>query len=51
MKLATVINNAHQKLKSNNIKTALIDSELLLSEAIKKSREFVILNSNYNIME
>tara|TARA_Y100000591_G_scaffold322109_1_gene338000 strand:+ start:583 stop:1428 length:846 start_codon:yes stop_codon:yes gene_type:complete len=49
MKLATVINNAHQKLKSNNIKTALIDSELLLSEAIKKSREFVILNSNYNI--
>ena len=37
MKLKTIIKSAYQKLKNKNIKTALIDSELLLSEAIKKS--------------
>ena len=49
MKLEIVINDAYQKLKKNNIKSALLDSELLLSKAINKSREFIILNSKYNI--
>ena len=49
MKLELVIKNAYQRLKKNNIKTAILDSELLLSEAIKKSREFIILNSSHNI--
>jgi len=49
MKLETAIQNAYQKLKKNNIKSALIDSEILLSEAINKSREFIILNNNLNI--
>ncbi len=49
MKLKTIIKSAYQKLKNKNIKTALIDSELLLSEAIKKNREFIILNSNYEL--
>jgi release factor glutamine methyltransferase len=49
MKLELVIKNAYQKLKKNNIKSALLDSEILLSEAINKSREFIILNSNYYV--
>ena len=51
MNLETIINSAYQDLKKNNIKSALIDSEILLSQAINKSREFIILNSNYNISE
>jgi release factor glutamine methyltransferase len=49
MRLGIAINNASQKLKTNNIKSALIDSELLLSKAINKSREFIILNSKHDI--
>ena len=49
MKLEKVINDAYEKLKKNNIKSALLDSELLLSKALNKSREFIILNSKYNI--
>ena len=33
------------KIKKNNIKTAMLDSELLIANVIKKDREFVILNS------
>ena len=51
MRLETVIDKAFKELKKNNIESALLDSELLLSTAIKKSREFVILNSKYNIKE
>jgi release factor glutamine methyltransferase len=51
MKLETVINSAYQKLKDNNIKSALLDSEILLSKAINKSREFIILNSKDYINE
>ena len=51
MILETVINSAYQDLKKNSIKSALIDSEILLSQAINKSREFIILNSNYNVSE
>ena len=49
MKLDFVIHNAYKKLKNNGIKSALLDSELLLAQTIKKSREFIILNSDYNI--
>ena len=49
MKLEIAIKNAYQKLKKNNIKSALLDSEILLSEAINKSREFIILNLNQDI--
>jgi release factor glutamine methyltransferase len=51
MKLETVINCAYHDLKKSSIKSALIDSEILLSQAINKSREFIILNSNYNVSE
>ena len=51
MNLETIINSAYQDLKKSNIKSALIDSEILLSQAINKSREFIILNSNYDVSE
>ena len=51
MRLEIVINRACEKLKKNDIESALLDSELLLSKAIDKSREFIILNSKYDIDE
>jgi len=49
MKVHTAINNAFTELKKNNIKSALLDCEILMAQAIKKNREFVILNSNQKI--
>jgi len=49
MKLETVIHNAYQNLKNNNIKSALLDSELLMANVINKSREYIILNLNKKI--
>ena len=49
MKLETAINDAYQKLKNNDIKSAMLDSELLMSNAINKSREFIILNLDKTI--
>ena len=49
MKLEIAIKKAYQKLKRNNIKSALLDSEILLSTAINKSREFIILNLSHDI--
>ena len=49
MEIEIAFKNAYQKLKNNKIKSASIDSEILLSKAINKSREFIILNSKYNI--
>ena len=51
MKLGIVINNALKKLKENNIKSALLDTEILLSEAINQSREFIVLNLDYDVKE
>ena len=51
MRLEIVIDMAFKELKKNNIESALLDSELLLSKALNKSREFVILNSNYDVKE
>ena len=49
MKLEVALKEAYKKLSNKKIKTALIDSELLLANSIKKSREFIILNSDYDI--
>ncbi len=51
MKIEIAIQEAYQILKKNNIKSALLDCEILLSKVINKSREFVILNSDYNVSE
>ena len=49
MKLKLAIKETFDELKKNNIKSALLDSEILISQVINKSREFVILNSNLEI--
>jgi len=51
MKLEKAIKKTHQDLKENNIKSALLDSEILLSKAINKSREFIILNQDHDISD
>ena len=49
MILEKAINIASIKLRKNNIKTAQLDSEMLMSSIIKKSRKFILLNLNYNL--
>ena len=49
MRLNTAINTATKELKRNNIESALLDCELLMSKAINKDREFIILNLNDKI--
>ena len=51
MKLEIAINEAYKELNKNNIKSAFLDSELLMSKAINKDREFVILNLDKKINE
>ncbi len=49
MILETAINKGFKELNNNHIKSALLDSEILLSKVLNKKREFIILNSNYTI--
>ena len=51
MKLKIAIDKASEELKKNNIKSALLDSELLMSKVINKDREFIILNLEKKINE
>ena len=44
MNIEIAIKKACQELKNNQIGSALLDSELLLSKVIKKDRKFIILN-------
>ena len=49
MRIQTAISKACIELKKNNIKSPLLDSEILMSKAINKSREFIILNLDQEI--
>ena len=49
MKLKIAIKEAFEKLKVCNIKSALLDSEILISKVLNKNREFVLLNSDFEI--
>ena len=51
MRYEIAIDRARKLLKKKDIKSALIDSELLLSKAINRNREFIILNSKQNVNE
>ena len=44
MNIGIAIKNACKELKKNKIRSALLDSELLLSKLIKKDRKFILLN-------
>ena len=46
MNIQTAINKANLSLKKNNIKSANLDSEILMSNVIKKDRNYIILNLN-----
>ena len=49
MKIQNAIDDAYIELKKNQIKSAQLDCEILMAQAIKKDREFVILNSSQEI--
>jgi len=51
MKIETAIKQANTILKNNFIKLSLLDSELLISKAINKNREYIILNLDKEIKE
>ena len=51
MKLEIAIHEGYRKLNNNNIRSAMLDSELLMAKAINKSREYIILNCNKDISE
>ena len=45
MNIHETIKKATKTLKKNNIKTACLDSELLLSKVLRKDRNYILLNS------
>jgi len=51
MNIGIAIKNAYKELKKNKIRSALLDSELLLSEVIKKDRKFILLNPDKELDE
>ncbi len=51
MNINSVINEATLFLKKNLIKTAQLDSEILLAQVINKKREYVILNQDAPVIK
>ena len=51
MNIQLAINYANQKLKKDNIYSYQLDSEILMSKVIKKSRKHVILNLKNDLSE
>ena len=51
MNIQTLIQDASNKLKKKNIKSPLLDSEILMSKVIGKEREYIILNPNLDLIE
>ncbi len=51
MIIVNEINKASKLLKKKKIKTAKLDSEILMSSVIEKNREYLILNSNQILTE
>ena len=49
MNIQTAVQKAQVFLKEKNIKTPILDSQILMSEAIKKEKEFIILNLDKEI--
>ena len=49
MNIQTALSQANQKLKSHNIFSYKLDSEILMSKVVKEERDYVILNQNKNL--
>ena len=50
MNIQETINKGTKVLKKSNIKTAHLDSEVLLSKVLQKDREYVLLNSSKRLI-
>ena len=44
MNIRNALKEGREKLQMSNINSSLLDSEMLISKAIRKDRKFVILN-------
>ena len=51
MNISNLLANGSRILKSNDIKTHVLDSELILSDILKSQREKLIINSNQSVSE
>ena len=49
MNIQTAVQKAQLYLKKKNIKTPILDSQILMSEALKKEKEFIIFNFDKEI--
>ena len=49
MMIRTAINEASLELRNKNIKSSLLDSEILMSKVLNKKRDYIILNLEKNI--
>ena len=49
MIIRTAINEAFLELKNKNIRSSLLDSEILMSKVLNKKRDYIILNLEKNI--
>ena len=51
MQILQLINDGSIKLKKNNIFSHKLDSEILLSKALNKTREEILINLNQDVDE
>ncbi len=51
MNIQTAINKGSKTLKINDIKSHQIDSEILMSETLKREKKYLILNSKEQLSE
>ena len=51
MNIQTLLNKANKTLSNSSSKSPKLDSEILLSEAINKNRQYLILNSNEELIK
>ena len=51
MNIKDLINKGSKLLKENNIISHIIDSEILMTKALNKNREYVLLNLEKNLKE
>ena len=51
MKIENAIKEGFQLLKKNNIESAMLDSQLLMSKIIQRDQKFIILNSDIELKD
>ena len=49
MNIENTLNNAVKILNKSKIKNSILDSEILLSQAINRDRKYIFLNSKENL--